>query len=262
MAAFYDRFTQGCAYAHWLAQIEQRALAFGLTGRRALDIGCGTGESFAPLLDRGYLVSGCDLSPEMIDAAARKFDDRVVDLFVADMRDLPPLGTYDLVTCIDDAINYLLSEEELTDAFRSVAGILSPRGIYAFDVNSLRTYHTAFAQTFVREDDGGLFCWSGEATSPIEPGDVASATIEAFVEADGGLWQRLSSRHVQRHHPPADVHGALEAAGLECVAVAGQRPGCNLDDYVDESEHIKVVYFARRRDPSKGGDETMRVIMG
>jgi SAM-dependent methyltransferase len=253
LAPYYDRFTAGCDYDNWLAQIEERAVALGLQGRRALDIGCGTGESFAPLLDRGYRVSGCDLSPEMIDVALGKFDDRVERLFVADMRTLPELETFDLVTCIDDAINYLLSEEELIDAFRGVAEILSRRGVYAFDVNSLHTYNTAFAETFVREDEGGLFCWKGEATTPIEPNDVASATIEAFLETDEGLWQRVSSRHVQRHHPPEAIHDALEAAGLECVGVAGQRPGCQLDDFVDEALHIKVVYFARLRSAARGG---------
>ncbi len=64
LAPHYDRFTAGYPYENWLAQIESRALACGLVGRRALDIGCGTGKSFAPLLARGYSVSACDLSAE------------------------------------------------------------------------------------------------------------------------------------------------------------------------------------------------------
>ncbi len=259
-AAYYDRFTAGGDYDRWLAQIEQRALSCGLAGRRLLDIGCGTGKSFAPLLERGYAVSGCDLSLEMLTQALHKFAHQVEQLFVADMRNLPALGVFDLVTCIDDAVNYLLSEDDLVDAFRSVARVLSPSGIYAFDVNSLHTYRTAFAETYVNEDDGGLFCWRGEATAPVEPGDVASATIEAFLETDGGLWERVSSRHVQRHHPATTIHDALEAAGLECVGVAGQRPGGQLYDYVDEAEHIKVVYFARLRGARKGGEPLMEVI--
>ena len=69
-----------------------------------------------------------------------------------------------------------------------------------------------------------------------------------------------SSRHVQRHHPATTIHDALEAAGLECVGVAGQRPGGQLYDYVDEAEHIKVVYFARLRGARKGGEPLMEVI--
>ncbi len=253
LAPFYDRFTAGQDYHHWLAQIESRAVDLGLTGRRALDVACGTGTSFAPLLDRGYEVSACDLSFEMVDQARAKFAGRLEDLFVADMRELPALGEFDLVTCLDDAINYLLSTEELTATFRGISQVLAPGGVFVFDVNSLRTYRTTFAQTFLLEDDGGLFCWHGEATAPIEPGDAASARIEAFIETDDALWERVSSRHVQRHHPPGRIRAALAAAGLECAASAGQRRGGRLEDLVDETDHIKVVYFARRRRPEDRG---------
>jgi hypothetical protein len=187
----------------------------------------------------------------MLDEARRKFAGQVEDLFVADMRELPPVGEFDLVTCIDDAVNYLLSQDELVATFTGVAQVLAPDGIFAFDVNSLKTYRTTFTQTILREDPGGLFCWHGEATA-VEPGDAASATIEAFIEVEDAVWRRVSSRHVQCHHPPGAIHDALADAGLECAAVAGQRPGCLLEDHVDENEHIKVVYFARRRRTAEG----------
>jgi SAM-dependent methyltransferase len=181
----------------------------------------------------------------MVEVARRKFGDQVEDLFVADMCELPRLGRFDLVTCLNDAVNYLLAEDELEAAFRGVARLLAPRGVYAFDVNTLMAFRTEFAQTFVREDEGGLFCWRGETSAALGAGDAAAATVEAFVETDEGLWERVSSRHVQRHHPPASIRAALAAAGLECAAVAGQRVGGHLDDHVDEAEHIKLVYFAR-----------------
>lgn len=252
LAPHYDRFMAGAAYENWLGRIEAWARDLGLTGTRVLDVACGTGNSFAPLLGRGYEVSGCDLSPEMLGEARRKYADRVEDLFVADMRDLPALGTFDLVTCIEDALNYLLSPEDLVAAFRSVAEVLADDGIYAFDVNSVTTYRTAFSTTSLAEDPEGLFCWHGEADDPFEPGDAASATIEAFVEAEDGLWRRVSSRHVQRHHPPEVIHEALAAAELECVAVAGHRPGGYLEDCWAETDHAKLVYFARKREVREG----------
>jgi len=65
---------------------------------------------------------------------------------VADMRDLPDLGEFDLILCLDDSVNYLLSRDELAAAFSCAARVLSPSGVFAFDVNSLRTYRTAFAE--------------------------------------------------------------------------------------------------------------------
>jgi SAM-dependent methyltransferase len=255
LAPFWDRFTADYDYDLWLARIDDRARTLGVFGRRLLDIGCGTGRSFAPMLGRGYDVTACDLSGDMVDVARGKFADVVEEIFVADMRALPACGEFDLVTCIDDAINYLLSDEELADAFRGVADVLAPGGVYAFDVNSLNTYRTTFAQTFVSEDPGGVFCWRGETQPAFGPGDSASATIEMFIEDEDDVWHRLTGRHVQRHHGPDAVVAALEAAGLECAAVVGQWPGCRFDECVDETRQIKLVYFARKATgaPDHGG---------
>jgi ubiquinone/menaquinone biosynthesis C-methylase UbiE len=111
LAPYYDVFTAGYAYEQWIAAIEDRALALGLRGRRALDLACGTGNSTGPLLARGYSVVACDISPGMIEVAQRKYPEAANSFLVADMRRLPELGRFDLVLCLDDAINYLLSTE-------------------------------------------------------------------------------------------------------------------------------------------------------
>src|SRR5947209_8033742 len=184
LATFYDRFTAGYAYEGWISAIEQRAALLGMEGSRALDIACGTGNSTVPLIDRGYSVVGCDISERMILEARRKLPAHADSFLVADMRELPPIGEFDLVLCLDDGVNYLLSDTELEDAFAAIARVLSPRGLFAFDVNSLMTYRTSFAETFVTEADGTFFVWRGEGTTEIQPGEMASASVEVFAERD------------------------------------------------------------------------------
>lgn len=130
LAPVYDRFTADYDHAGWIDGLLGLAYRHGLRGSRVLDVGCGTGKSFAPLLDHGYEVWACDLSPAMVDRARKRpgvDPDRVL---VADMRDLPQLGAFDLVTCLDDAVNYLLSPQDLAAAFASVARVLAPGGVY------------------------------------------------------------------------------------------------------------------------------------
>ncbi len=150
LAPFYDQFTLGYAHEAWIAAIERRALELGLEGTRALDLACGTGKSTLPLVARGYDVLSCDVSPEMIREARRKCPERADCFVVADMRRLPPLGTFDLVLCVDDAVNYLLSGDELADMFARVAESLAPGGIFVFDVNTLATFREAFGQAVVQ----------------------------------------------------------------------------------------------------------------
>src|SRR2546421_7976802 len=162
LAPYYDDFTAGYAYAPWVETIERRAQRLGLRGCRALDLGCGTGKSTAELLDRGYDVTACDISTQMVAEARRKFPRHAGRFLVADMRALPELGHFDLVLCLDDAVNYLLTEEELEATFAGVAAALAPSGVFAFDLNSLLTYRTSFASDAVREGEGVLLAWRGE----------------------------------------------------------------------------------------------------
>lgn len=246
LAPFYDRFTKEYAYDPWISAIERRAISLGLTGRRVLDIACGTGNSTLPLASRGYSVVGCDISARMVEEARRKLPEHADSFFVADMRELPCLGEFDLVICLDDGINYLVSDSELEAAFAGVARVLSPTGVFAFDVNSLLTYRTTFAETFVSEADGVFFAWRGEGTPEIRPGEMASASVEVFASRADGHWERSGMRTVQRHHPRHAINAALERAGLRCCAVLGQHSGARLRDTADEDRHIKLVYFAQR----------------
>jgi SAM-dependent methyltransferase len=255
LAPFYDQFTAGYAYESWITAIEERAMGLGLRGGRALDLACGTGKSTLPLLARGYDVRGCDISEGMILQAREKLPDMAETFSVADMRDLPDLGEFDFVLCLDDAVNYLLGDDDLEAAFASVARVLAYDGIFAFDVNTLHTYRTCFTATEVREENGLLFAWRGEAPESFQPGEGASATIEIFTHLSDDCWERHSMRHVQRHHPPQAIISALDRAGLECSAVCGQHPGAVLDDLPDEQSHIKLVYFVRHRSGTRqGGD--------
>lgn len=241
-APFYDAFTAHYEYETWMRDIEALARAAGLRGRRLLDVGCGTGKSFMPMLDRGYEVVACDLSPAMVERARRKAGGRA-EVVVADMRDLPWRDRFDLVTCVDDAMNYLLSTDDLIAALRSFYRSLRPGGVSVFDLNSLITYRTEFARDFTVECEGKRFAWHGEGSDCMPPGEIASARIEVLsLRGD----PTPVGRHVQRHYPIATVEQACVAAGLELVSARGECPDKGLVPDPDEQQHPKVIYATRR----------------
>jgi SAM-dependent methyltransferase len=245
IASVYDVFTRAHDYERFLTVIEELALDHGLAGRDVLDVACGTGKSFMPLVRRGYHVTACDLSPAMVRIAREKCAG-LADVAVADMRALPDLGRVDLVTCLDDSLNYLLTDDELGAALHGIQRALRPDGLVVFDLNSLHTYRTAFTQTFAADQEGIFFCWRGETSPAVSEGGQAVATLEAFVKTASGRWTRRCSRHVQRHHPRAIVSRLCADAGLEVLEVFGQHPGARLDAVPREDEHTKLLYLARR----------------
>lgn len=250
LAPFYDELTREHDYEGWTRHLEAAALRFGVRGRNLLDAACGTGKSFLPFLERGYAVTGCDISAEMVALASAKAPE--ADLFVADIRSLDRIGEFDLITCLDDSVNYLLEDGDLDAAFASLAVNLAPEGVLVFDVNTLSTYRTTFARDMSLDGPDVFLVWRGQCGGDEAPGCVAELLIEAFGESEPGLYERVTSRHLQRHHPRPEVEAALAGAGLAAVGVFGQLPDGSLDELADEHLHHKLVYLAQR--VPKGGD--------
>src|SRR3954451_6416408 len=245
LAPFYDLYTHDYAHEDLLGAIERIALEHGLVGRRLLDVGCGTGKSFLPMLARGYDVAACDISPGMVDRAREAAGD-LADVFVGDARERPDVGPFDLAIALDDALNYLLSDEELAMVFAGVARNLRPGGLLVFDLNSLLTYRQFFTRDVATEVGNAFFCWRGEERGEdLMPGSVACSVIEVFSSEGGECWRRYSSRHVQRHHPPADVERLLGEAGFELLSRRGMMSGAHIDAVGDDELHAKLIYFAR-----------------
>lgn len=243
LAPAYDLLTAEYAYGPWLAAIERLAREHGLAGHRLLDVGCGTGKSFLPLIERGFHVTACDISPEMVEVAQRKAG-AMADVHVADMRRLPVFGEFDLITCIDDAINHLLTRGEVADALCGMCDNLAPGGILVFDANTMAAYRQV--PDVVVEDEDRLLRWRGGLAELSEPGGEAEVVIDVFAHQGDGLWRRTLSRQRHRHHPIDELCELVEEAGLELAAVLGQRPGAVLDAELDEELHRKAVLIARR----------------
>jgi SAM-dependent methyltransferase len=249
-ADVYDDFTAHHDYDGWTAVIERLAAEHGLVGTRLLDVGCGTGKSFLPFLDRGYRVVACDISPRMLRHARAKSRGRA-RLLEADVRDLPRLGEFDLVLALDDVVNYVTAGE-LPGAFRGLARNLAPTGVLVFDANTELTYRTFFATVERQERGGRVLVWRGEVVAgDFRAGGTARATLEAG--------PRVTSRHVQHHHPPDVVREALEGAGLRCAAILGMGLDGALSARLDEAVHTKALFVGtRRRPPAPAGSRRSR----
>jgi SAM-dependent methyltransferase len=102
--AFYDEaadryqkvFTDGAMSG--VRRVERAAIDLYLDpqpGEEILDAGCGTGFYALPLVEKGCLVTGIDLSPGMV-AAAR---DRGIDAHLADLESFDLSRTFDKILC-------------------------------------------------------------------------------------------------------------------------------------------------------------------
>jgi SAM-dependent methyltransferase len=243
IAPVYDDFTAHHNYEEWVDMLLALAETHGLRGDTALDVACGTGKSFEPLLARGWRVTGSDISAAMLESAREKAEG--VRIEQADMRELPVFGSFDLVFCLSDAVNYLHTQAELAATLRGMAANLAPRGIAVFDSNTLSTYRGFFAERFEVEARGVRMIWEGLADAEGEPGQIFEARFSVEPLAPGAGPSIEPRLHRQRHHPEGEVRAAIEAAGLELLGLYGHHRDGVPHQPMSEERHTKAIYVAR-----------------
>ena len=241
-APIYNEFNYQNDYEMWLGQVLLPELEkHGLKHGKALDVGCGTGRAFKPLLRRGWEVRACDLSPAMLEVAREEGGDQV-QLDVVDMRELPVFGEFELVLSMNDAVNYLLGEDDLERALANMRANLADDGLLLFDVNSRGTYEGGSWAGGSRtvERNGRSWTWHGI-------GEVEGAPSVFETRIDGDDIDQII--HCERFRPEAEVLATMTSAGLDCLAALGMQ---EIDDKIvlsdppNEDRDYKVIYIGRK----------------
>lgn len=176
------------------------------------------------------------------------------------MRSLQALAApVDLITCIDDAINYLETDEDLAAAFTGMAGALRVGGLAVFDVNTLATYRSTFTSTRAGWAGEALTAWMGQCRPDHGSDELALAVIEIFTPtAADGLWTHMSVEHRQRHHSRRRLAQALSRGGLSLEEVRGLTRTGATEEGADEFRHHKHIYVARKPRRQSGIPERHR----
>lgn len=99
-----------------------------------LEVGCGTG-SILESFTTSHQLSGLDISPFMIAESMRKVPS--AEYYCGDMRSFALDQHYDVILCIRDTINHLLTLSDWKRFFRCVQRHLSSGGVFIFDTNTL-----------------------------------------------------------------------------------------------------------------------------
>jgi SAM-dependent methyltransferase len=246
-AEAYDQCNAENDHELWLGSILLPELEkHGLRKGWALDVGCGTGLAFAPLLERGWRVVGCDASTGMLAAAEQKFGP-AVRLLHLDARTLPPISpnpgrsdgqAFDLVLMLNDVINYLTDRDDLERAFAGIKrNLTAAGGLAVLDANSTALFQRDYGSKDWEQLGATDWRWRG-ITGPAARGTI----YEAELEDPTGL-VRI---HRQRHWSQGEIEEACVSSGLRCVAVLGQREVSGeilLLDAPSDSEDEKAVYL-------------------
>jgi SAM-dependent methyltransferase len=253
-APFYDGSGQ-MRFAILMSQYLSEVLArHPVTGRRALDIACGTGTLALILADRGWEVVGVDASASMLAIArdrAAYSDTPERLLFVqADIRNLAAAwqqpaergySAFDLATCTYDSLNYLLNSDELAACFAGVSRLLRPGGLFVADMNTRHFLEHDWGDYEVLERPGFVQV----AQSSFDAASQRSTMLlSGFVGDDEHGYVRFDETHVERAYSSDHVAALLGQAGLEVEAAYECFTFAPL-----HAQAQRVAWVARKRRP-------------
>lgn len=204
------------------------AAALGRKPRAVLDLCCGTGSAAAWFAAQGCRTVGVDRSEDMLRLAQSKAPQ--VTWIRQDMRQLDAGTGFDLVTCLYDSVNYLLTEADLLGMAAGVYRALAPGGLFLFDYNTAYRYATRFDnQTIVAADEPDIFGIYRTDWDP-EPRICRTQAVFFCREADDS-WSRFEEEHRFRGWHDDEWESALRRAGFADVQLGRMAPRRRVDDF-------------------------------
>ena len=98
-----------------------------------LDLGCGTGLLCDAYAAKGHSVTGVDPSAAMLTVARKKPNGTAIDWVNASAQDYRSDKRFDLIIMTGHAFQVLLTDEDITAAFKTMKHHLKPDGLAVFE---------------------------------------------------------------------------------------------------------------------------------
>ncbi len=217
------------AYADFIVDEIKRHEA--VSSSLVLDLACGTGKMTLELRDRGYDMTGVDISMDMLSEARSECARRNISdiLFLCQsMQEFELYGTVDACVCCLDSLNYLLSYEDIKKCFKLVHNYLIPDGVFVFDMNTPYKFENTYGNNaYILENEGSLLAWQNEFNKKT---GICKFYLSVFTENDDGSYNRFDEIQREKCYSVKRIKKALLECGFEIINIYGDISGKELTD--------------------------------
>jgi len=184
--------------------------------RRVLAIACGTGPHLIRLADRGYRMSGLDLSATNIEFLGQRVGDRGhrAELIVGDMTDFRLPKPVDAAICMQDSQGHLLTNEALLAHLRCVARAVRPGGLYVFDRYMASSWtDPARRWSWTRRRGSLIVRATFSALNDVDPVSQVFREDMTLEAVENGTSRVYRQSHMSRMVFPQELRTLVELAG-------------------------------------------------
>lgn len=194
--------------AHWRQALRAR---LGPGRHRVLELGVGGGHHLSHLTG-DFQATAVDISPRMLELSARL--NPGVEHRLGDMRAVRLTDTFDAVL-IEDAISYLLTEDDLRATFETARAHLAPGGVLIVAPDWYReTWKGTQVFGHVRRREGRELAFV-EYRTDLDPGDTTVESVFLYVSNENGEIRVEQDRHVFGIFPLDTWLGLMRDEGFD-----------------------------------------------
>jgi len=183
---------------------------------RVLDIACGTGPHLIRLADRGFRMSGLDLSRENIEFLCRRLAAKghAGELVVGDMTDFRLRHPVDAAICMQDSQGHLLTNAQLLAHLRAVARSVKKGGLYIFDRYMASSWtNPARSWSWSRRRGGLIVRASFSALNDVNPVTQVFRERMLLEAIENGTRRVYRQSHLSRMVFPQELRAMIDLAG-------------------------------------------------
>src|SRR5271155_515249 len=243
LVKYYDRIYWWKDYDQEVDFLVKALKKYDIRGKRILEVACGTGSHTKILVERGYKVTGVDLSDDMLRIAKGKVGKR--SKFIrGDMRDLDAVvgGKYDAAICLFSAISYNLTISDLRRTIQGLYDHLREPGIVVFDTHFTKK---GFMDGHRGEDifDDGRVIGARLSISKRE-GDVGQISFSYLIKDGTKTIVLRNDVHRLGLFDPEDFLGTMREVGF---VEAGAYVDWTFKKAKEENQFRDVVFVGCKR---------------
>ena len=184
--------------------------------RSVVDIACGTGPHLVRLAERGYRMTGLDLSRSNITFLGERLAAKGLqgDLVVGDMTDFRLAKPVDAAICMQDSQGHLLTNAQLLAHLRAVARNVRRGGLYIFDRYMASSWtDPARAWSWSRRRGGLIVRASFSALHDVDPVSQVFKEHMTLEAVENGTHRVYRQTHMSRMVFPQELRALVDLAG-------------------------------------------------
>lgn len=209
----YDKLSFDLDYESYANNILKLVDQYKIKKENMLELAAGSGMLTKYFFDEFENIDALDISPDMLNVFANKYDNDNINLIYYDMVEFENPGKYDLIVILLDSINYVTDPKDLQKLFDNCYKNLKDEGLLVFDINSEYKMTQVFGSNcYVYEYEDIFYTWDN-----FYEDDLVDMHLNFFVENEDGSYDRIYEYQQERIYRTNEVTKMVEQAGFKDV---------------------------------------------